>query len=120
MTTKEKILEEIKDINYAYNDCSKYATIKNLLDEMEEGSGMDDLISRQAVIDLWDKYHHYIATKAIEYDRELRALPSAQPKPRKGRYIDAEELKHILNNSKYYGTTEGDAFADMITECETK
>ena len=36
MTTKEKILEEIKDINYAYNDCSKYNTIKNLLDEMEE------------------------------------------------------------------------------------
>lgn len=36
MTSKEKILEEIKDINYAYNDCSKYATIKFLLDEMEE------------------------------------------------------------------------------------
>lgn len=36
MTTKEKILEEIKDINYAYNECSKYATIKFLLDEMEE------------------------------------------------------------------------------------
>lgn len=36
MTTKEKILAEIKDINYAYNNCSKYETIKNLLDEMEE------------------------------------------------------------------------------------
>ena len=36
MTSKEKILEEIKDINYAYNDCSKYATIKFLLDEIEE------------------------------------------------------------------------------------
>lgn len=36
MTTKEKILDVIKDINYAYNDCSKYDTIKNLLEEMEE------------------------------------------------------------------------------------
>lgn len=36
MTIKEQILDEIKDINYAYNDCSKYNTIKNLLDEMEE------------------------------------------------------------------------------------
>lgn len=36
MTTKEKILAEIKDINYAYNDCSKYNTIKYLLEEMEE------------------------------------------------------------------------------------
>lgn len=39
----------------------------------------DDLISRQAAIDLWDKYHPYIATKAMAYNRELRALPSAQP-----------------------------------------
>lgn len=33
------------------------------------------------------------------------------------RYIDAEALKHILNQSKYYGTKAGNAFADMITEC---
>ena len=39
----------------------------------------DDLISRQTAIDLWDKYHPYIATKAMAYDKELRALPSAQP-----------------------------------------
>ena len=36
MTNKELILKEIKDINYAYNDCSKYATIKNLLDGIIE------------------------------------------------------------------------------------
>ena len=36
MTIKEKILEEIEDINYAYNNCSKYETIKNLLDELVE------------------------------------------------------------------------------------
>ena len=35
------------------------------------------------------------------------------------RLIKAEELKHILNNSKYYGTKAGNAFADMITECKT-
>lgn len=43
---------------------------------------MDDLISKQAAIDLWDKYHPYIATKAMAYDRELRALPPAQPEQR--------------------------------------
>ena len=35
MTTKEKILTLIKDINYAYNDCTMYETIKYLLEEME-------------------------------------------------------------------------------------
>ena len=39
---------------------------------------MDDLISRQAVIDLWEQYHPYIAIKACEYDAKLRRLPSAQ------------------------------------------
>ena len=35
------------------------------------------------------------------------------------RYIDAEELKHILNSSKYYGKKAGRDFADMIAECSS-
>ena len=50
----------------------------------------------------------------------LEIAVRAMAEPKKGRYIDAEELKHILNNSKYYGTKAGNAFADMIAECETK
>ena len=49
----------------------------------------------------------------------LEIAVRAMAEPKKGRYIDAEELKHLLNNSKYYGTKAGNAFADMITECET-
>ena len=40
---------------------------------------MSDLIDRQAAIDLWDKYHNTIAVDAMQYDAELRELPSAQP-----------------------------------------
>ena len=40
---------------------------------------MDGLISRQAVIDLWEKYHHTIAVDAMQYDAELRQLPPSQP-----------------------------------------
>ena len=39
----------------------------------------DDQISRQAVIDLWEKYHPTIAVDAMQYDAELRQLPPAQP-----------------------------------------
>lgn len=35
------------------------------------------------------------------------------------RYISAEELKHLLNESKYYDTKEGFAFSNMICECKT-
>lgn len=40
---------------------------------------MSELIERQAVIDLWDKYHPTIAVDAMQYDAELRQLPHAQP-----------------------------------------
>lgn len=35
------------------------------------------------------------------------------------RYIDVEELKHITNNSKYYGTQELRDFLDMVYETHT-
>ena len=38
---------------------------------------MSDLISRQAAIDLWEKYHPTIAVDAMQYDAELRQLPPA-------------------------------------------
>ena len=50
---------------------------------------MDDLISRQAAIDLWEKYHPTIAVDAMQYDAELRQLPSAQPELIKCDYVKA-------------------------------
>jgi hypothetical protein len=52
---------------------------------------MDDLISRQAVIDLWEQYHPYIAIKACEYDAKLRRLPSVQPDDRLAKIADLVE-----------------------------
>ena len=33
--TKEEILQTFSDINYAYNDSTKYDTLKRMLDELE-------------------------------------------------------------------------------------
>ena len=48
-----------------------------------------DTIDRQAAIDLWEKYHPTIAVDAIQYDAELRQLPSAQPE-----IIRCKDCKH--------------------------
>lgn len=48
---------------------------------------MSDLISRQAAIDLWEKYHPTIAVDAMQYDAELRQLPSAE---KTGKWIEKE------------------------------
>ena len=52
---------------------------------------MNDLISRQAAIDLWEQYHPYIAIKACEYDAKLRRLPSVQPDDRLAKIADLVE-----------------------------
>ena len=49
---------------------------------------MADLIDRQAAIDLWERYRPYIATKASEYDTELKKLPSAQPEQPSREYVE--------------------------------
>lgn len=40
--TKQDILEYFKDINHAYNDCTRYDTLKHMLDELQEPSISDD------------------------------------------------------------------------------
>ena len=49
---------------------------------------MDDVISRQVAIDLWEKYHPTIAVDAMQYDAELRQLPPAQPERPKGKWVE--------------------------------
>lgn len=34
--SKEEILDYFKDINHAYNDCTKYDTLKRMLDELQD------------------------------------------------------------------------------------
>ena len=34
--TREEILEYFKDINLAYNDCTRFDTLKRMLDELEQ------------------------------------------------------------------------------------
>lgn len=34
--TKQQILDHFKDINHAYNECTRYDDLKRMLDELEE------------------------------------------------------------------------------------
>ena len=34
--TKEEILEYFKDINHAYNECTRYDDLKRMIDELQE------------------------------------------------------------------------------------
>lgn len=43
--TREVILDYFKDINHMYNDCTRYDTLKRMLDELQEPC--TDAISRK-------------------------------------------------------------------------
>ena len=63
---KETILDHFKDINHAYNDCTKYDTLKNMLDELQESildKVRDDIVhlhdwafDREGILRIIDKY----------------------------------------------------------------
>lgn len=53
--TTEEILQEFSDINHAYNNSSKYDTLKRMLDELIES--ILDKIKMDVFNDCCDNYH---------------------------------------------------------------
>ena len=90
--TKEEILQTFSDINYAYNNCSKYDTLKRMLDELTEPC--EDAISRQAVINainqncIWENEYNLTSSRI---KKAVESLPSVTPKQKMGRWIPVSE-----------------------------
>mgnify|MGYP003303656191 CR=1 FL=1 len=70
--TKEKILQTFEDINLVYNDCTRYDTLKRMLDELQEPC--KDAISRQAVLNVVEK----AVTKEVAR-WSIKELPPVNP-----------------------------------------
>ena len=60
----------------------------------------DDAVSRQAVNDLYDRYHPRLATHVYEFGEELKALPSVTPKREQGKWIGVNPMVDTLMCSK--------------------
>ena len=80
--TKEEILQTFSDISHAYNNSTKYDTLKRMLDELTEPC--EGTISRQAAIDAtWFEPSYTDPLNVLTEVRDrLKALPSAQPEQR--------------------------------------
>lgn len=94
--TNEEILQTFSDINHAYNNSTKYDTLKRMLDELTEPCG--NCISREDAI-RWVKTEcnpygkptldFESGKKVIEH---LEQMPSAQPERKKGNEKCSNEL----------------------------
>ena len=47
----------------------------------------EDCISREAVMKCFKKWQPYMATRLLDYEQELKELPSVTPKPKTGEWI---------------------------------
>lgn len=59
--TKQEILEYYNDINVAYNDCGKYDSLKNMLDELEQE------IRNEAITEFAERLKENSIRGAFEY-----------------------------------------------------
>ena len=66
---------------------------------------MSDLISREELMKLWDEYHPYIATRAIQFDQAIRKLPSAEP-VRHGKWIKADSQQYFRKHYPAFTCSE--------------
>ena len=83
--SREKILKYFKDINHAYNDCTRYDTLKRMLDELQEPC--DDAISRQAVLN--EIYNtDGISNIYFHLADEIIALPPVTPAEKVGQWTE--------------------------------
>ena len=92
--TRDEILEYFKDINHAYNDCTRYDTLKCMLDELQEPC--DDAISRQAVLDLPKNTERGFGGKILEQSiniEYIKALPPVTPSEKVGQWISIGDFE---------------------------
>ena len=89
--TKEEILQTFSDINYAYNNCSKYDTLKRMLDELTEPC--DDAISRAWLKEAIHNFYYGLKHTPTEEDIQayIDAAPPVTPKQKMGRWIPVSE-----------------------------
>lgn len=86
MDRKKEILQTFSDINYAYNNCTKYDTLKRMLDELTEPC--DDAISRILEI-MWNcRGKHTESIDKVKMEQIIREnLSFVTPKQKMGRWI---------------------------------
>lgn len=98
--TKQDILEYFKDINHAYNDCTRYDTLKRMIDDLQDPC--TDAISRKALLKIYEdrflelqKMKHLKDNKGAE-DRQmgvnyciniLKEMPPVTPAEKVGQKV---------------------------------
>ena len=92
-------------------------------------TGNNDLISREAVLDLYDRYRPSLATHVSEFGDELKALPSVTQKsmlPIMRKLVEdikAKEMEYGINGLKVqisFSLTEAQILLDALLKAESE
>ena len=106
MTNKEAInflQSKIDLIDKYYPDVKDYREALVIAIEALEQKPCEDCISRQAVLDCFKKWQPYMATRLLDFEKELSELPPVTPRPRAGHWIvDVDRWGDIVTTVNGY------------------
>ena len=114
MTNKEAInflQSKIDLIDKYYPDVKDYREALVIAIEALEQKPCEDCISRQAVLDCFKKWQPYMATRLLDFEKELSELPPVTPRPRAGHWIvDVDRWGDIVTTVNGYRCSECNNF----------
>ena len=92
---------------------------RKIITHCEEQEPCEDVISREAVLDCFKKWQPYMATRLLDFEKELSELPPVTPQPKIGHWIvDVDRWGDIVTTVNGYRCSECDTFdTDKDTYC---
>lgn len=100
-TALKMAINSLKQEPIYYPPCQDCHTkVNEIVRAYNNMKSCDDCVSRQAVNDLYDRYHPRLATRVYEFGEELKTLPSVTPKREQGEWIGVNPMVDTLMCSK--------------------
>lgn len=77
----------------------------------------EDCISRQAAVDCFKKWQPYMATRLLDFEKELSELPSVTPQPKMGKWIIIDDCEQFIAKCSECGRIEDSRMISKYPYC---
>ena len=119
--TREEAIARIKDHKIIHKmDELRAIHISEALDmaiKALEQEPCEDCISRQAAVDCFKKWQPYMATRLLDFEKELSELPSVTPQPKMRKWIIIDDCEQFIAKCSECGRIEDSRMISKYPYC---
>ena len=90
---------------------------RKIMTHCEEQEPCEDCISRQAVLDCFKKWQPYMATRLLDFEKELSELPSVTPQPKMRKWIIIDDCEQFIAKCSECGRIEDSRMISKYPYC---